>query len=649
MRIDKKLCFLLFIVLQGEQNFAQEKNRVLADDPRVSLTRKIHTEDNDSAEKTAESEELAVFGSQFFDRQNIPETVLSGGSLPGDYRLGPGDRLGVYLGDKAGEHFELVVSSDGKVYLPQAGVFFAQGMTLPQFEKEMDIWLSEYYSNYNVNVMLVTPKTVRVDVIGEVNRPGNYGMSALNTVLDAVLRANSTTEVGSFRDIRVYGRDETMERVDLYDYLLCPEKKTEIYLENNDRIYIPVRENQVSVTGEIFRPAVYELCPWKTERLVDVLALAGGLTDIAYRTRIELSRMNTDGSRFVMYCDYSSIDGHPQDIRNPVLKNNDRIHVYSILEQIPEKVVTIHGQVRHPGEYVLEDDMHVADLVLRAGSLTRRAYLPEAQVSKVDPKQPAVTRTINLKKALAGDPGHNLSLEADDHVFIRRIPEWQVGPLVTVSGEVVYPGVYTIVKDSTTLSEIISRTGGFTRDANLKEAKLIRLHQPDVEDKEFERLKNMTREQMSDLEYEYFVMKQNNAEIREIVVDFERLVVGGDLLQDIILQEGDVIQIPRAVKVVMVTGRIAKPGGILYTPDAGIRYYIDKAGGYTWDAHRRRTKVIKASGEIMDDQDVDRLQPGDRIWVPRKPDRNYWQIFRDVMLVAGQLATVYLVIENTVN
>ncbi|MBN1999826.1 SLBB domain-containing protein [candidate division KSB1 bacterium] len=645
MRRDKKLSLLLFIMLQGIQNFAQETKSNLID-PAATSDREIH--DEFITEEKSSELELPFFGSQLFNQSSVFNSNVAGGSLPENYLLGPGDRLGVYLGGKTGEHFELVISSDGKVYLPQAGVFFAQGMTLPQFQKQLDGWLSGYFSNYNVNVMLITPKIVRVNVVGEVHTPGNFSLSALNTVLDAVLCAKSTTEIGSFRDIQVYREGEPFVRVDLYDFLLCPDKRTEIFLQNDDRIYVPVRQEQISVTGEVFRPAAFELCPWKEERLSDILILAGDMKDIAYKPKIELSRLTADGRRVLHFYDFDSLSQTPQDFYNPVLKNNDRVHVYSILDQLPERIVTIHGEVKKPGEYALEENMHVGDLILRAGSLTRRAYLPEAQVSKVDPKQPAITSTINLEKALSGDPNHNILLEADDHVFIRRIPEWLVGPLVTLSGEINFPGVYTIIKDSTTLSEIIHQAGGFTDEAHLREAKLIRRHQPEVEDKEFERLKAMTREQMSDLEYEYFVMRQNNAEVREIVLDFERLFKEGDPSQDVILKEGDVIQVPRAVRVVLVTGRISKPGGILYAPGAGIRYYIDKAGGYSWDAHPRRTKVIKASGEIMDDQDVDQLQPGDRIWVPRKPDRDYWQIFRDIMLVAGQLATVYLVIQNTV-
>jgi len=121
-----------------------------------------------------------------------------------------------------------------------------------------------------------------------------------------------------------------------------------------------------------------------------------------------------------------------------------------------------------------------------------------------------------------------------------------------------------------------------------------------------------------------------------------------DRREDVLLQPGDIIEIPEQSELVLVSGRVSRPGGLLCEPGAGVSYYIDKAGGFSWDADPAHTKVIKISGEIVDDEDVEALSSGDRIWVPRKPDRNYWQIFRDVILVAGQVATIYLVIHNAV-
>ncbi|HFE53670.1 MAG TPA: hypothetical protein ENK07_09505, partial [Bacteroidetes bacterium] len=137
-----------------------------------------------------------------------------------------------------------------------------------------------------------------------------------------------------------------------------------------------------------------------------------------------------------------------------------------------------------------------------------------------------------------------------------------------------------------------------------------------------------------------------NAGVGRVVVDFYRLWVLGDSTQDVVLQDGDTIDVPRIQRVVEVTGRVARPGDVTYEAGRSVDYYLARAGGVTWDGDRRKTKVIKATGEIVDDEDVDKLLPGDIIWVPRKPDRDWWKIVRETVMVAYQVTTMYLVFRS---
>jgi protein involved in polysaccharide export with SLBB domain len=143
-------------------------------------------------------------------------------------------------------------------------------------------------------------------------------------------------------------------------------------------------------------------------------------------------------------------------------------------------------------------------------------------------------------------------------------------------------------------------------------------------------------------------MKQNSQDVGRIAVDFYKLCVKKNLNEDVILEDGDVIDVPKAPKVVYVTGRVGRPGGVLFSKGEEIKYYLNWAGGPTWDAKVRGTKVTKVTGEILDDEDVKKLEPGDIIWVPRKPDRDLWEIFRQIMTIVAQLATAYIVIDNAV-
>ncbi len=588
---------------------------------------------------------LQPFGYSFFQSSGADKIAVTAGAMTPEYQLGAGDRLAIYLGGKAQETFEAVVSADGQLFIPTLGVLSVQGLSFAEFKQQLQQKLQRLYTHFTLDVMLVEPKWIRVGVTGEVRMPGQYTITALSSVLDAVSQADGPTAIGSLRDIQVFRGDSLVLQEDLYDYLLKPGAGVYGRLQSGDQIFVPVCRKRVQVRGEVYRPAIYEINPRHPETLTQIVALAGGLTDDGYAEKLEYSHRDETGDRRVRYLDWSALQQDPD--LDPVLQNQDRVQIFSRLDQMPKKLVTIFGEVNRPGEYEFEEDMRVSDLIYKAGYLNRSAYMLSAQVARVEPMQSAQTIDIDLVAVLLrGEREKDLLLGADDQLFVRRIPGWRVGQNVELRGEIKFPGLYPIVKDSSTLRMLLTEAGGFTNEALVGEAKLIRKREAVVEDKEFLRLKNMARDEMSKLEYEYFVMKQNNADIQEIVVDFNRLMLQNDRSQDVFLEDGDLIYVPQTPKVVMISGRVSKPGGVVFQPNANLEHYIRQAGGYTWDADGRRTKVIKVTGEICDDEEVHTFVPGDRIWVPRKADHNYWQIFRDVMLVAGQIATMYLVIHT---
>jgi protein involved in polysaccharide export with SLBB domain len=569
--------------------------------------------------------------------------------LPPRYELGPGDQIGVFLLGKVQENREITVNVEGKIFVPPVGVLDVAGLEMDELRDLLSNKLSKFYDNFKLDLMLLRPKNVLIAVVGEVAQPGKYVLSSMNTVLDAIMLAGGPTDKGSLRDIRTVRDGEVVSSIDLYQFLMSHEDTEDEFLQAGDRVFVPVALNTVRVTGEVNRPAVFELRPDPAERLTDVIVLAGGLTEYAYPNRVEISRLQEDGHRELTYLDYSEIVSGDSS-SNHVLRNEDHVRIYSKLEQIHQGKVAIFGEIRKPGAYTLEANMHLSDLILKAGNLTRKAYTLEAEVAKVDPGRPTTYLKVSLENLTDGTNGHqDVLLEEDDQVFIRQIPEWEVGLTVHVRGEVMFPGTYAIVKDKTRLSEILAKTGGFTKEAFLQDATVTRPGNRSAVDKEHERLKAMRREEMTDLEYQYLVMRQNTANVEHVVVDFEKLVNENDDSQDIILEHSDIIDVPKAPKVVMVTGRVAHAGGITYTAGGNLQYYLSRAGGASWDADLRKTKVIKNTGEVLDDEDVKSFRPGDTIWVPRKPDKNIWPVVVQTIAVAAQLASIYLIIDTAKN
>ncbi len=600
---------------------------------------------------STQSPELPLFGHNLFaaSEEFLSQLPAAGVMFPVTYRLGAGDRLGIYLLGKIQQNFDVVINVEGKIFIPNVGVLNVANLTINECSTLLETRLARYYDNFSISLMLIEPKKVPVMVVGDVLRPGKYFLSSLNTVFDAVIMAGGPTDLGSLRNIQIYRQNILLTSVDLYGFLMTGNCQNDAFLQQNDRIVIPLMDAVVSISGEVKRQARFELKHDGNERLSDLLYLAGGFTELAYLEKIEISRLLANGERSVHYVDYREILTNDSCAANVVLKHGDKINVYSIIEQNYPKYVYIHGEVKKPGKYELEQNLRVLDLVVKAGNLTRSAYLLECEVAKIDPKMPTRFNKINLQHILI-DPNYksNILLEEDDRLFIRQIPEWEVGLTVELKGEVHFPGIYAITKDSTTLSQIMEKAGGFTKEAMIREASLIRSSAKITIDREYERLKQLSRDQMSESEYQYLVMKQNSQDVGRIAVDFHKLCVKNDLNEDVILEDGDVINVPKAPKVVYVTGRVGRPGGVLYSKGEGIKYYLNWAGGPTWDAKVRGTKVTKVTGEILDDEDVKKLEPGDIIWVPRKPDRDVWEIFRQIMTIVAQLATAYIVIDNAV-
>jgi len=627
-------------------SFAQDRPTVpMQGNPSAAAQQTAMTQEGGVMSAPApETGDLQRYGYNLFQPGGYDQELTSG-ALPKDYRLGPGDQLGIFLGGKTQQNFQLTVSVDGKLYVPTVGVLFVRGMTLDEFRGLLYKKLGAFYSDYSLNIMLTMPKMVGLSVIGEVRAPGNYSGSALSSILDFIIRARGVTLNGSFRNIQIFRNDSLFAHVDLYDFMMRPRERRQFSLQSGDIIFVPVVASTISILGEVNRQAIYELNPNTPETVCDMIELAGGFTSLAYLKKVEISRMNANGSREAHYVDFS--DGSCKDSSsNIVVADKDRIRIFSIEDQAPRDSVAIFGQVNNPGVYEYQKNMHVSDLILQAGSLKRSAYLFTAELAKVDPGNKTKSMTLDLQKLLRGDKQYDVLLEPDDQLFIRQIPNWEIGAVVEIQGEVKFPGMYPIKKDSTFLSHILRSAGGFTDEALIEEAKLVRERDAVPEDKEYQRLAQMSRSEMSNSEYEYFVMKHNSDNVDEIVVDFERLMLQNDSSEDILLKDGDLITIPKRPGVVYVSGRVSKPGGILFTPGADFDFYIDKAGGYTWDANKKRTKIIKVTGEIKKAGRIKAFEPGDRIFVPRKQDHDYWQSFYDVVMVLGQLAAVYLVVRT---
>ncbi len=401
---------------------------------------------------------------------------------------------------------------------------------------------------------------------------------------------------------------------------------------------LKLRKVKVVVGGAVETPGIYSV--YANTRVSEVIAEAGGFLDEASRRNIILTR--PDGSTVTV--DVFRVETLGDRSRDPFVFGGDVVFVPTREDDI--NTVGIYGAVRSEGEYEYAPQDSLLDLIRLAHGLTLDVDLLQGELIRFNSDN-LTTRTIpiDLKLLLAGGhPDENLPLMPDDRAFIRMIPKFHKKDQVIVRGEVYYPGTYHIEEDETKLSEVIARAGGFTPNASLAEAEMIRSY--NVVDPEFERLKNIPVADMTESEYEYFRLRSRENPGR-VACDFEKLLVEGLKEYDVGLKSGDVINIPPKSMVVNVTGSVVNPGLVPYEPGKDYRYYIGRAGGFSWKARKNSILIVKGqTGERMKPSKRRKIDPGDIILVPEKPDRNYWKFFRDTMLVLGNIATIYLVIQQ---
>ncbi|HET9235523.1 MAG TPA: SLBB domain-containing protein, partial [Candidatus Eisenbacteria bacterium] len=241
----------------------------------------------------------------------------------------------------------------------------------------------------------------------------------------------------------------------------------------------------------------------------------------------------------------------------------------------------------------------------------------------------------------------DFTLQPEDVLLVRVRPESRLRELVEIRGEVKYPGSYPIDEGKTRLSELIAWAGGLTPDAFLAEAKLIRggLAEP-TDDPEFERLKKIPVADMQEREYGYFKMKSRQLP-GQMVVNFDQALNHGSQRDDILLERGDVVDIPTLKEYVQLLGMVARPGNVTYRPGLNASGYVREAGGFADRADKGDMRVIKAgTGEWMKPGEAGKLSPGDVVFVPEKQGADFWRLFRDTLTVAAQLAAIYLVFET---
>lgn len=398
-------------------------------------------------------------------------------------------------------------------------------------------------------------------------------------------------------------------------------------------LYRP-RRFRLYVTGEVASPGTVTLqAPVRASEAIDA---AGGVTATGARRGIQIRR----GADTLLVDLFLASRGGALDA-DPLVFESDILYVPP-----QSRRVEVWGGVAHPGRYDFVQGDRWSTIVAAAGGTLPGAALADATVEHFDATGASERSPARLDEALAS-PGSaaDAPLREGDRLFVPGRPRWLEGDIVFVEGEVARPGPYPIRADGDRVRSVLELAGGFTAFADSAATRVEHVMAGTPADSAFLHLAERSPDILTPSDREYLVTRSR--ERRAISANVGRSLSRGDPLGNVPLHDGDRIVVPRRVPLVAVQGEVKAPGFVPYVPGRRLGDYVKDAGGFTSRARQSHIRVtVAATGGQVRAGDAGALQPGDAIWVPTKPDRNTWGGIRDVITVAAQLATIYLVIRE---
>jgi protein involved in polysaccharide export with SLBB domain len=670
-----------------------------------------------------------IFGAELFANTNMSFEPNIRMATPKGYVIGPDDELLIDLSGDNEANYRLKVSPEGSIRLQYVGFVFVGGLSIEQATSKIAAAMSRTYpalkaGRTTVAVNLGNIRSIKITLLGEVVKPGTYTLSSLSTVFNALNASGGPNANGSFRKIQVIRNNKVVSTIDVYNFLLNGIQKGNIRLQDQDVINVPVYQNRVEITGEVKRPALFEVL--SNESLSDVIRFAGGFSNQAYTAQVKvlqntskerkisdvtaeqfgsyrplngdkfvvetildrfanrvaisgavfrpgeyelekgltlkglinkadgltedaflnrgyISRLNLDNSLALVSFDVDKIlKGTQQDIP---LQREDKVTISSIFDLKDEYKVSIQGEVRQPGTFDFASNMSLQDIIQVAGGFKEGATPNRIEISRRVKNSNLATKdaltadvfTVNINPNLQIED-QSFVLQPFDIVTVRNSEGYQIQKLVKLEGEVMYPGMYTIRNKDERISDIIKRAGGLTASAYAEGASLKRVGPENVKPGDKNAINNQEEESKKFLNLkrvqEAGVKDTLQSDVEQKLIQSD--LVGIDLVHimhapksrlDLILEDGDVIRIPKELQTVKVTGEVLNPNSIVYSSNKGFMQYVKGAGGFTGNALRHAAYVkyangsVQSAGRFLFFNNFPRVKPGAEILVPKRAEK----------------------------
>ena len=491
-----------------------------------------------------------------------------------------------------------------------------------------------------------------VDIAGRVKRPMAYELrknESLSTLMKFSGGFANDAYKKSLRVLRKNGRMKSVFNVQEFDI-------TSFKMVDGDSVtvdsIIDRFENMVEVKGSVFRPGMYNLGD-KVSSVRSLIEAADGLTEEAMVSRAVIRRMKPNRTQEVISVDLKGImEGTAADVP---LENEDLLFIPTLAERQNLRTLSIDGEVIFPGIYEYAENSTIEDLILQAGGLTDNASTVKVDVARriIDPSattsnmEIAKTFSFSIKPGFEFDGDRSFTLMPYDAVSVRRSPMSAEPFRVSVEGEIAFEGTYTLEKKNQRLSDVVKAAGGIIPGAYVRGARLIRNMSEDEQARMQEAIK-MAKQTAAGSSKDSLNLEQLATETTYLVgIHLDEAIAnpGGD--EDVELQDGDRLVIPRLNRTIKISGDVLKPNTVAFKSNKGYKYYIQQAGGYGRRARKGSTYILYQNGTIAK-ASSGKVEPGCEIIVPTKGPRDPAALTQwlSIGTSAASLATMFVSIAN---
>jgi polysaccharide biosynthesis/export protein len=598
---------------------------------------------------------------------------------PKNYILGTDDEIIISITGFSSQTYKSKVSPEGTIQIDILSPIYVSGLTIEQARERIINRLKSRFAGLNssggglyADITLGNIRSISVTVIGEAIQPGSFTVPSLATVFNVLYACGGPSEIGSLRNIEVFRNGKIIRVFDVYDFLRGNQKDN-ILLQDDDIIHIPYVDARVTLQGEIRNPKIFEVK--RGETLKDILAYGGGFKELAYTKSLSLERATAVEKKIItinqneinvfipqkgdiytigkvlerfenivtvkgaVYRDGSyelepgmtvkqlinRAEGLKQDaFKDRILLKRERenlepeiiaLDLNKILkgesEDIPLKLkdtlfikaykdlrekltISIDGAVNKTGNYDYADNMTVSDLVTMAGGFSDGASASKIEIARrikgdtigIPKEQSIKIQLLDIDRDLQlSAENKNVILKPFDKVYVRRLPRYEEQKTVVISGEVFYPGPYALRDKTEKISDLILKSGGTRSEADLGSARFTRAG-------------------------------------KVIGVDLTKVLDNRNDINNLVLNSGDVLDIPRRKETVSIIGQVYSPTTVPFVPNLKLKDYIDLAGGTTDSAFVKKTYVRYGNGRLdrtrsfMGIKAYPKIENGSEIFVP---------------------------------